>query len=83
MMTVVLLVMVVTGIMNTMWVAIRERTREIGTLRTLGMERGSVTLRPASLSVAMLIVAVTTGVAAVLPALRASKLRPIVAMSHR
>ena len=28
--------------MNTMWIAIRERTREIGTLRAIGMQRGGV-----------------------------------------
>ncbi len=30
------------GIMNVMWISIRERTREIGTLRAVGMQRGSV-----------------------------------------
>ncbi len=35
-------VIVVAGIMNTMWIAIRERTREIGTLRAIGMQRGRV-----------------------------------------
>lgn len=39
---VILLAIVVTGIMNTMWIAIRERTREIGTLRAIGMYRGGV-----------------------------------------
>jgi ABC-type lipoprotein release transport system permease subunit len=38
----ILLAIVVAGIMNTMWIAIRERTREIGTLRAIGMQRGSV-----------------------------------------
>lgn len=38
----ILLAIVVTGIMNTMWIAIRERTREIGALRAMGMQRGSV-----------------------------------------
>ena len=28
--------------MNTMWIAIRERTREIGTLRAIGMHRREV-----------------------------------------
>ncbi len=36
---VVLLVMVGLGVMNTMWMAIRERTSEIGTLRAIGMKR--------------------------------------------
>jgi putative ABC transport system permease protein len=38
----ILLVIIVLGIMNTLWIAIRERTREIGTLRAIGMQRGRV-----------------------------------------
>jgi putative ABC transport system permease protein len=38
----ILLVIIVLGIMNTLWIAIRERTREIGTLRAIGMQRGHV-----------------------------------------
>jgi len=32
------------GVMSTMWIAIRERTREIGTLRAIGMHRRRVLL---------------------------------------
>jgi putative ABC transport system permease protein len=39
---IILIAILVTGIMNTMWIAIRERTREIGTLRAIGMQRGGV-----------------------------------------
>lgn len=38
----ILIAIVVTGIMNTLWIAIRERTREIGALRAIGMARGAV-----------------------------------------
>jgi len=38
----VLWVIVGVGIMNTLWIAIRERTREIGTLRAIGMQRTKV-----------------------------------------
>lgn len=37
-----LLIIVIIGIMNTMWMVIRERTREIGTVRAIGMPRRSV-----------------------------------------
>jgi putative ABC transport system permease protein len=39
---VVLMVVVVIGILNTLAIAIRERTREIGTLRAIGMQRRKV-----------------------------------------
>jgi ABC-type lipoprotein release transport system permease subunit len=35
----ILLVIIVVGLMNTLWISIRERTREIGTLRAIGMQR--------------------------------------------
>ena len=37
-----LLLIVVVGVMNVMWMAIRERTSEIGTLRAIGMPRRQV-----------------------------------------
>jgi ABC-type lipoprotein release transport system permease subunit len=39
---VILIGIMVAGIMNTLWIAIRERTREIGTLRAIGMQRFGV-----------------------------------------
>jgi putative ABC transport system permease protein len=38
----VLLVIIVIGVMNTLWMSIRERTREVGTLRAIGMQQRSV-----------------------------------------
>jgi len=38
----ILLVIIGVGIMNVMWISIRERTREIGTLRAVGMQRTRV-----------------------------------------
>lgn len=39
MLLLVLLVIMAAGVMNALWIAIRERTREIGTLRAIGMQR--------------------------------------------
>jgi putative ABC transport system permease protein len=38
----ILVIIIAVGIMNTLWIAIRERTREIGTLRAIGMQRSRV-----------------------------------------
>jgi len=38
----VLLVIIVVGITNTMWNTVRERTREVGTMRAIGMRRRMV-----------------------------------------
>jgi ABC-type antimicrobial peptide transport system permease subunit len=38
----ILLVIICVGMMNIMWITIRERTREIGTLRAIGMQRARV-----------------------------------------
>ncbi|MEZ4463834.1 MAG: FtsX-like permease family protein [bacterium] len=37
-----LLIIIVIGIMNTLWMAIRERRAEIGTVRAIGMSRRQV-----------------------------------------
>ncbi len=131
---IILIAIVVTGIMNTMWITIRERTREIGTLRAIGMQRGGVVrmflwesfllgslgalgggiagagiagalnaakihvpfsvqlflmtdtlhlaVAPAALFKAVLLIAVVTAAAALYPALRAARLKPVDAMSH-
>src|SRR5450755_2502120 len=131
---VILIAIVITGIMNTMWIAIRERTREIGTLRAIGMQRGSVvrmflwesfllgvfgaiagavvgamtagvlnsanihvplsvqlflmsdTLKlsvlPTALGGAIALISIVTAIAALYPALRAARLKPVDAMSH-
>jgi len=39
---IVLVTIIVIGVSNALWVSIRERTREIGTLRALGMKRHGV-----------------------------------------
>ncbi len=38
----VLLAIIIIGVMNTLWMAIRERTREVGALRAIGMQRHTV-----------------------------------------
>jgi ABC-type lipoprotein release transport system permease subunit len=130
----ILMVIVVIGILNTLAIAIRERTREIGTLRAIGMQRRKVlwlflleafllgasgtslgalagaglgalvnaarlgvpesvqmfllqqqlTLRIETAAVAGAVGALTllTTLAAILPARRAARLRPVTAMHH-
>jgi len=38
----ILLVIVMIGVMNTMWISVRDRTKEVGTLRAIGMGRTRV-----------------------------------------
>lgn len=38
----VLIAIISVGVMNALWIAIRERTREVGTLRAIGMQRSRV-----------------------------------------
>ncbi|MBX5483699.1 MAG: ABC transporter permease [Myxococcaceae bacterium] len=38
----VLIGIISVGVMNALWIAIRERTREVGTLRAIGMQKGRV-----------------------------------------
>ncbi len=130
----ILMVIVVIGILNTLAIAIRERTREIGTLRAIGMQRRTVLwlflleafllgaagtalgalagsglgalvnaarlgvpesvqmfllqqhlslrLEPTSVALAVTALTVLTTLAAVLPARRAARLKPVTAMHH-
>ena len=130
----ILMVIIVVGIMNTMWIAVRERTREIGTLRAIGMQRGrvmamflieagllgvlgtvggvligiltSLLLNSAGIPVplaarifllsetlwfsigtfwpitAVILISVVTTLAAIWPAWRAARLKPVTAMHH-
>jgi ABC-type lipoprotein release transport system permease subunit len=131
---IILMVVVVIGILNTLAIAIRERTREIGTLRAIGMQRRKVLwlfvletallgllgtaagalaasaiagainaagialpeavqvflaqerlrflLDPRAIAGDVLLLAAITVVAAVFPARRAARLRPVTAMHH-
>jgi len=130
----ILIAIVVIGIMNTMWIAIRERTREIGTLRAIGMQRAGVlwmflleslmlgflgtlvgavmgtaiatglnalhihvpisvqlflmsdhlhlSIHLGAIVRAMILITLITGAAALYPALRAARLKPVTAMQH-
>ncbi|MBA2663188.1 MAG: ABC transporter permease [Bradymonadaceae bacterium] len=40
----ILAIIIAIGIMNTMWISVRERTRELGTVRAMGMTRRDVLL---------------------------------------
>jgi putative ABC transport system permease protein len=135
MLSVLLVAIIAIGIMNALYNAVRERTREIGTLRAIGMTRRQVlglfllealflgaiattlgaaagtglalwldsaeitipvdavrvillsdtlhlVVRPAPTILSVLALTALTGLAAVLPAARASRLRPITAMQH-
>ncbi len=63
----VLMIIIVVGVMNSLWMAIRERTREIGTLRAIGMGRAKLAamfvIEAALLSVAATVVGALLGVA--------------------
>ncbi len=53
------MVLIAIGIMNTMWISVRERTNEIGTLRAIGMSR-TVVLRMFLLETVLLSLFATT-----------------------
>ncbi len=131
----ILLVIIAIGIMNSMWIAVRERTSEIGTLRAIGMSRGRVLVMfllesvilgifatliggiagmgiaraidaahivvpwsavrailmsdvihlvvgPMQLVGAVVVFSLVAGVAALWPALRASRMQPVTAIHH-
>ena len=54
-------IIIVVGIMNALWMAIRERTSEIGTLRAIGMSKSKVLLMFLAEAVLLSIIASTTG----------------------
>jgi len=131
----VLMLIIVVGIMNTMWMSVRDRTSEVGTLRAIGMKKRRVLLlfvtealllglfatvvgsllggalasaldaaripipwdaakvimlsdtlhlavRGDQLVRAVLLFTVVTGVAALWPAARAARMRPVNAIQH-
>jgi putative ABC transport system permease protein len=133
--TLILVVIIAVGIMNAMWNAVRERTREIGTMRAIGMTRNRVltlfllesvllglgataagagfgaaialsvdaahfpvpseavraillsneinlVVNPRTLITAILALTVFTGLSALWPAVRASRLQPVKALQH-
>lgn len=60
----ILLVIIAIGIMNTMWIAVRERTGEVGTLRAIGMGKSRILVL--FLTEALLLGLVSTGLGALL-----------------
>lgn len=59
----VLLVIIVVGVMNAMWINVRDRTREIGTLRAIGMGRARVLVMFVLETIILSAVAAAVGVA--------------------
>jgi putative ABC transport system permease protein len=57
----ILVVIIAVGIMNTMWNAVRERTREIGTMRAIGMSQRRVLVMIMLEAVLLGVFATTTG----------------------
>jgi putative ABC transport system permease protein len=133
--TLILVVIIAVGIMNAMWNAVRERTREIGTMRAIGMTQGRVltlfllealflglgataagaalgagvalgidaaqlpvpseavraillsneinlVVQPGTLFVSVLLLTLFTALSALWPAVRASRLQPVKALTH-
>jgi ABC-type lipoprotein release transport system permease subunit len=58
-----LMILIVIGIMNALWITIRERTGEIGTLRAIGMSRRRVLLMFLTEATVLGLVTTTTGAA--------------------
>jgi putative ABC transport system permease protein len=60
----ILVVIIAVGITNAMWNAVRERTREVGTMRAIGMRRGRVAALFLIEAVLLGLFATTSGAAA-------------------
>lgn len=57
----VLTIIIIIGIMNTMYIAVRERTTEVGTLRAIGMSKRQILLMFMTEAVILGLVATTAG----------------------
>ncbi len=57
----VLMLIIVVGIMNTMWMSVRERTSEVGTLRAIGMKKRRVLFLFVTEALILGLVATTAG----------------------
>lgn len=71
----ILTVLIAVGIMNSLWIAVRDRTQEIGTLRAIGMRRMRVLKM--FLTEALLLGLMATGIGATLGALIAGGLNAL------